>query len=79
MHYSFLKNPEGNIHEKRNQNCKIMAISPLDPLVFYPRFPQISENIFRYLDNKSLKNCREVTKSWQNCIGEYDFSLRSRL
>ena len=35
---------------------------------FIFRFPHIAEKIFEQLDNKSLANCREVTKSWQNFI-----------
>ena len=37
---------------------------------FIFRFPHIAEKIFEQLDNKSLTNCREVTKSWQNFINE---------
>ena len=37
---------------------------------FIFRFPHIAEKIFEQLDNKSLTNCREVTKSWQNFIDE---------
>ena len=28
------------------------------------RFPHLSENIFNSLDNKSLADCKEVSKSW---------------
>ena len=28
------------------------------------RFPHLSENIFDSLDNKSLADCKEVSKSW---------------
>ena len=28
------------------------------------RFPHLSENIFSSLDNKSLADCKEVSKSW---------------
>ena len=47
------------------QNNKII---PLNPLTFSPRFLHISEQIFEQLDNKSLAHCREVAKSWQECI-----------
>ena len=40
----------------------------LNPMAFYPRFSHISEQIFEKLDNQSLKNCREVSKSYQECI-----------
>ena len=32
------------------------------------RFPHIAEQIFEYLDDKSLVKCREVVKSWQEFI-----------
>ena len=37
---------------------------------FIFRFPHIAEKIFEQLDNKSLANCREVTKSWHNFLDE---------
>ncbi len=42
--------------------------SPLNPMVFHLRFSHITEQIFENMDSKSLKNCREVSKSWQICI-----------
>ena len=42
--------------------------STLNPMKFHPRFQHISEQTFEKLDNQSLKNCREVATSWQNCI-----------
>ena len=45
-------------------------VPPLNPMVFCPRFLHIAEQIFEHLDNKSLKNCREVAKSWQECIDD---------
>ena len=36
--------------------------------IFCSRILHIAENIFEQLDEKSLSNCREVAKSWQNCI-----------
>ena len=47
-----------------------MEIPVLNPLVFYPRFPHIVENIFKQLDKKSLSNCKEVAKSWQTPIDD---------
>ena len=44
----------------------------LNPMVFHPRFPHITEEIFEKLVEKSLKNCREVAKLWQNCIDEWN-------
>ena len=32
------------------------------------RFPHIAQQIFENLDNKSLTNCREVTRSWKQFI-----------
>ena len=40
----------------------------LNPLIFHSRFQHITEQIFDHLDKKSLKRCRTVAKSWQNCI-----------
>ena len=40
----------------------------LDPMVFYARFPHISEKIFEKLNINSLKKCREVSKSWEESI-----------
>ena len=51
----------------RRKNKK-MNVLPLNPMVFYPRFQHITEQIFEKLDSKSLKNCRKVSKSWQECI-----------
>ena len=40
----------------------------LSPLVFYPRFAHVTEQIFEQLDQKSLSNCKEVSKSWKEII-----------
>ena len=40
----------------------------LNPMVFYARFPHISEKIFENLNIESLKNCRKISKSWLECI-----------
>ena len=45
-----------------------METLPLNPMVFNPRFPHLVQKIFNYMDIKSLKNCREVAKLWQNHI-----------
>ena len=42
--------------------------------IFNSRFSHISENIFEQLDNKSLSNCREVTKSWMRFIDNKNYS-----
>ena len=46
------------------------SITTLNPTLFYPRFSHISEQIFVHLDNESLKNCRKVSKTWQECIDD---------
>ena len=38
------------------------------------RFQHISEQIFEQLDNKSLTNCREVSKSCQSFIDDKNYS-----
>ena len=40
----------------------------LNPMVFHQGFQHITEQIFEKIDKNSLKNCREIVKSWQNCI-----------
>ena len=45
-----------------------MELPLLNPLAFYPRFIPISQQIFEQLDKKSLRNCREASKLWQECI-----------
>ena len=42
----------------------------LNPMVFYQRFQLITKQIFEELDNRRLKNCRKVSKSWQKCIDQ---------
>ena len=37
------------------------------------RFPNISRQIFKNLDNESLVLCREVCKTWKNCIDREKF------
>ena len=45
----------------------------INPMVFDPRFPHIVENILEQLDKESLKNCRQVSKKWQNYIDKSNF------
>ena len=42
--------------------CQLLSI--------YAGFPHICEQIFDQMDKKCLQKCREVTKSWQECIDE---------
>ena len=37
------------------------------------RFPNVAEQIFQQLDNKSLAKCREVERLWQNFIDERNY------
>ena len=55
---------------ENSHNTEDLLLNPpiLNPMVFHQGFQHISEQIFEKMDNKSLKNCREVAKSWQNCI-----------
>ena len=38
------------------------------------RFPHIAKGVFEQLDYESIKNCREATKAWQDCIDKNKFS-----
>ena len=49
-----------------------ISITSLNPMVFYGRFPHISEKIFKNLNIESLKFCREVSKLWVECIDHQD-------
>ena len=49
-------------------------MSFLNPSVFYQGFAHVAEQIFKKLDNKSLTNCREVSKSWRDCIDDRNLS-----
>ena len=73
------KRINNTLEEKKKQNDNkllkeakvsnhIELVQAFNPMVFHPRFPHISEQIFGHMDKKSLKNCRTVAKSWQNCI-----------
>ena len=37
-------------------------------MIFHPRFQHITENIFKKLDINVLKNCRQVSTLWRECI-----------
>ena len=62
FNFTLLKMPV--FSKKKNDD----SIPPLDPMVFYARFPHISKKIFENLNIKGLKNCRKVSKSWLKCI-----------
>ena len=40
----------------------------LNPMVFHARFLHIAEDIIKKMDIKTLKNCRQVSKSLQEFI-----------
>ena len=40
----------------------------LNPMIFHQGFQHITEKILQKLDEKSLQNCRKVSKTLQNCI-----------
>ena len=40
------------------------------------RFPQIGEEIFEFLDEKSLESCRKVCKPWKNFIESPNLKFR---
>ena len=46
----------------------------INPFEFYSRFPHIAERIIEKLDDSTLKNCRQVAKSWQNYIDDTNVS-----
>ena len=54
-------------NEVGSKEIKIEVI-PLNPMVFYPGFRHINEKIFDQLEEGSLRNCREVSKSWLEVI-----------
>ena len=45
----------------------------LNPMIFLPRFPHIAEQIFACMEDKSLKNSRQVSKSWLNYVDNQNF------
>ena len=62
----------GQCLTKENENNPLH----LNPLTFHSRFSHVTEEIFAQLDNKSLKNCREVSRSWQKCIDHKKISWK---
>ena len=40
----------------------------LNPMIFHQGFPHITEQILEKMDEKSLQNCRKVSKTFQNCV-----------
>ena len=40
---------------------------------FIQRIPFVADRIFDQLNNKSLSNCKKVSKSWQKYIEEKNF------
>ena len=46
--------------------------SSMDDVIL--RFPHIAKQVFEQMDNKSLANCREVSKTWMNSVDEENFS-----
>ena len=59
-----------NRERSRLKELVLLQNESLNPMVFYEAFQHITESIFEKLDAKSLKDCRKVSKSWQNCIDE---------
>ena len=55
---------------KTEDENKSVEVPPLNPMAFYPGFPHIVEQIFQHMDEKSLSNCRVVSKSWLDCIDD---------
>ena len=49
-------------------------VSYLNPLVFKPGMPHITDQIIEQLDNKTIKNCKQVSKSWHKNIDNYKLS-----
>ena len=43
------------------------------------RFPDVAQNIFKQLDDKSLANCRKVNKFWSNFIDTSSLLWRRRI
>ena len=47
-----------------------MDLPLINPFDFHSRFPHITEKVIEKLDDTTLKNCRQVAKSWQNYIDD---------
>ena len=50
----------------------------LNPMVFNARFLHITEKIFKKMDIKTLKNCRQVSKSWQEFIDNQNILWKNK-
>ena len=47
----------------------------LDELVHNPGLEHIALQVFKYLDPKSLAQCRAVSKGWKLCIDNHENGL----
>jgi hypothetical protein len=45
----------------------------------FQRFPHLSEDIFKALDNETLANCEEVSKVWYSYFDYYNFLQNRRV
>ena len=54
-------------NNKQSTKIKLANVKSND---FFPGFPHLAEQIFAHLANGSLRNCREVAKSCQECIDD---------
>ena len=45
----------------------------------FDRFPTLSDDIFEILDEKSLANCVEVNRKWQNTIANQKVYLKKKI
>ena len=62
------KRPLKDYSDEVGNNESKIEVSPLNPIVFYLRFPFSVEKIFEQLNKGSLRSCREVSKSWLDSI-----------
>ena len=42
---------------------------------FFLRFPELGEDIFKELNDKSLVNCKRVCRTWDSCLVDEKFIL----
>ena len=45
-----------------------ILITPLNLMVFHPRYQHITEAILKKMDRNTIKNCRQVSKFWLDYI-----------
>ena len=45
----------------------------------FQRFPHLSEDIFKFMDNETLANCEEVSKVWHSYLDFYNFLQNRRV